>query len=524
MRVIGSHDISTTSASTFLVEVRASVMVMARRLLPVFGVAGGELRALLAPRRFLVDGPRGDRSEPADHRAVGPARVRRELAARGLVHERHELVGEARHRAADADPADVGAAADPVDPAALRDVALDHRSPAAQLDDALGRAVLRSEVALFVVPGPVAALVDRRAEQPRRPQLVVQRDHRSLAGDLVQQVDERLAQVVAVGRAAGDADDREAGLGLPRPPEVVGDTHGAGRVAGHRVDAAVGRAGAYGDDGGRLAGQPVQPLGGLDRLAGHRVGTEPGPVALLLDRLVGDGPLDDEDERLQLSAVRLVPPLDERVRPLFGPALEVDQRPVHLDLREAGQGPEDDLLDARLGGPRERDGVAVTPQATVHPEDVQRGDLRPCRRLRCSRRGGHGPSALLWSLCADRKVRVRPAHPESTCLRRRGAHRPLDFRAYGRDAATLGPPERRKPSESGIPGLGDLSRKPDDWTATWPRQRAIAAVGGGETMAAGRTRRCTTWPFRVETAASFWAVRVISSRSSRPTPREVEGP
>src|SRR6478735_10189633 len=298
--VIGSHDISTTSVSW--VEVFLVCVAVIGVPSPGLREAGLEL-ALGTPGGFLVEGGLGDLPQAAYGLAVERAPPRRQLGSGWLVHERHELVREPGHGAADADAADVRAAADPVDPPALRDVALDHRSPAAELDDALGRAVLRSEVALFVVPGPVAALVDRRAEQPRRPQLVVQRDHRSLAGDLVQQVDERLAQVVAVGRAAGDADDREAGLGLPRPPEVVGDTHGAGRVAGHRVDAAVGRAGAYGDDGGRLAGQPVQPLGGLDRLAGHRVGTEPGPVALLLDRLVGDGPLDDEDERLQLSAV-----------------------------------------------------------------------------------------------------------------------------------------------------------------------------------------------------------------------------
>ena len=83
------------------------------------------------------------------------------------------LSGKAGHRAADADAADVRAAADAVHPAALADVALHDRPPAAELDDALGRAgLLRSgEVGLLVVAAAVAALVNRAAEQPGRPQV-----------------------------------------------------------------------------------------------------------------------------------------------------------------------------------------------------------------------------------------------------------------------------------------------------------------------------------------------------------------
>ena len=46
----------------------------------------------------------------------------------------------------------------------------------------------------------------------------------------------------------GHADDRDAGLALPVPAQVVGDAHRAGRVAGHGVDAAVGGAGPDRDD------------------------------------------------------------------------------------------------------------------------------------------------------------------------------------------------------------------------------------------------------------------------------------
>src|SRR6476659_10209263 len=216
MRVTGSHDISTTSVSVEDV-LRGSVMVIAIRSSPGLLEAGLELAAPGAPARFLVEGGLGQAAQPLDRDPVDGAALRRELRAGWLVHERHELVGEAGHRAADADAADVGAAADAVDPAPLGDVALDHGAPAAELDDALLRAVLRGEVTLLVVAGPVAALVHGGAEEPAWPQRLVQRDHRGLAGDLVEQVGDRLGEVVGVDRAAGHAHDRQPGLGLPVP-------------------------------------------------------------------------------------------------------------------------------------------------------------------------------------------------------------------------------------------------------------------------------------------------------------------
>src|SRR5215470_12743502 len=150
IRVIGSQAISTKPVS--------SAVVMA---LPYFPSGPGhrprawspgllesrqELVALLAPLRLLVGGLRGEAAKGADHGAVHRAGRRGHLRSRRLVHERHELVGEARHRACDADAAHVRAAAHAVDPAALGHVALDHRSPAAELDQALGRAVLAGEV------------------------------------------------------------------------------------------------------------------------------------------------------------------------------------------------------------------------------------------------------------------------------------------------------------------------------------------------------------------------------------------
>src|SRR4051812_14367039 len=138
---------------------------------PGLVISRRQILAAVTPLRFLVHGLRRDAPQAPDHAAVEAARDGRHRGAGRLVHERHELVGEARHGAADADAAHVGAAAHAVDPPPLGHVALDHRTPAAELHDALGRAVLVGEVALLVIAGAVAPLVHRMAEEPRGAQL-----------------------------------------------------------------------------------------------------------------------------------------------------------------------------------------------------------------------------------------------------------------------------------------------------------------------------------------------------------------
>jgi len=73
----------------------------------------------------------------------------------GFIHERHELVGESRHGAADANAADVGAAADSSHPAAFGNVAVHDRPPASQLHNALWGSVHFGEIALLVVTGSI---------------------------------------------------------------------------------------------------------------------------------------------------------------------------------------------------------------------------------------------------------------------------------------------------------------------------------------------------------------------------------
>ena len=105
-----------------------------------------------------------------------------------------------------------------------------------------------------------------------------------------------------------------------------------------RVDAAVGRAGADGEDRQRLRREAVDPVVDGHRLAGVGVVAEPRPVAVAVDLLVGDRALDDEHERIELAAVGLEEPLQEVVGAAVRPALEVDQRPVDGDLGQARAG------------------------------------------------------------------------------------------------------------------------------------------------------------------------------------------
>src|SRR5437899_1259892 len=136
--VIGSQAISTSSVSFGAVGASwlSSRVVMVAS--PGLLVSGKQGVALAAPLRLLVDGTEGDAPQGADDAAVHGADGAGHPGAGRLVHERHELVREPGHRAGDADPAHVRAAADPVDPAALGHVAPHHRPPAAELHQALG--------------------------------------------------------------------------------------------------------------------------------------------------------------------------------------------------------------------------------------------------------------------------------------------------------------------------------------------------------------------------------------------------
>src|SRR4051794_8760151 len=112
MRVIGSHAMSTSWPASGLTDSRTAMRDQLLSVAPTRLVAGGELVAVVPPLGLLVHRLVGHAAQPPDELAVARGQCRRDAAAGRRVHERHELVGEAGHRAADADAAHVRAAAD----------------------------------------------------------------------------------------------------------------------------------------------------------------------------------------------------------------------------------------------------------------------------------------------------------------------------------------------------------------------------------------------------------------------------
>src|ERR1700679_2565394 len=147
IRVIGSQAISTNwpgsrfawDGSGMIVVIGGCSLSSAEKSCPALPgavCARREFVALVSPARFLVERAVGDAAQAAYHRAVQSRCGSGNLAARRLVHKRHELVREPWHGATDADATDVRAAADAVDPASFGHVAFDHRPPAAKFDNA----------------------------------------------------------------------------------------------------------------------------------------------------------------------------------------------------------------------------------------------------------------------------------------------------------------------------------------------------------------------------------------------------
>src|ERR1700747_2962976 len=100
-------------------------------------VPGRVVRRVIAPFWLFVQRTVGDPAQVPDQHAVRLDEGRGKVSARRLVHERHELVWKTRHGAADADAADIRAAAHPGNPTALRHIALHNRPPTADLHQTL---------------------------------------------------------------------------------------------------------------------------------------------------------------------------------------------------------------------------------------------------------------------------------------------------------------------------------------------------------------------------------------------------
>ena len=169
--------------------------------------------------------------------------------------------------------------------------------------------------------------------------------------------------------------------------------------------------------------------------------TEAAPVALVLDLLVGDRAFDDEDERFQLAAVGFAEPLEEVVLAAGRATLEVDQRPMHRDLRKSGERTECDLLDARLGRGSQRDGVPVATEAGVDPQDVD-------ERFFCLYGGGRRHRCHL-SRPGSAPIHAAGADDRPTCA----ASLFLTFGPELRQAIRALGHCRRRATQPGIPGI-----------------------------------------------------------------------
>src|SRR4030095_10611869 len=126
-------------------------------------------RCRMPPFRFFVQRRLGKIAQRANRFAVGHNRSRRKNRSGWLIHKWHEFIRESRHRAADANTPDVGAAADSSDPASLSNIALNHRHPAPQFNEALARAVLFRELGLLIISAAIATLVNGLAKKPHVP-------------------------------------------------------------------------------------------------------------------------------------------------------------------------------------------------------------------------------------------------------------------------------------------------------------------------------------------------------------------
>src|ERR1700722_3477670 len=134
-------------------------------------------RCPVSPAWFLIERSLSKPAQSVNCFSVSGHGACGKQGAGWLVHERHKLIREAGHGAADTDPTDIGATADSCHPTTLPNVALDNRAPAPQFYDALNIPVFFRKLSLLVVASPVATFVKRLTEKPRRAKCFVERDH-----------------------------------------------------------------------------------------------------------------------------------------------------------------------------------------------------------------------------------------------------------------------------------------------------------------------------------------------------------
>ena len=233
------------------------------------------------------------------------------------------------------------------------------------------RAVLGREVAVLVERCAVAALMHGAAEVHRQTVLIVELRNRRDAGESHDENRQCFRGVVRLSRATGDVDDRKSRSRGPAPAEVVAHAHGAGRVVLHGRDAAIRGARSQRDNRRCLRSQPVDPLVRGDRLSVRGVDSHACEVALAVDLLVRQRSLDDEDERIELAGLCVIPGLHE-----LGTVLIREHRGMRDHLRHTGDCARDDVLEGRVDCRRHGNRVTIAAQTRRHPDDVSGDVLR----------------------------------------------------------------------------------------------------------------------------------------------------
>src|SRR5215813_11956837 len=119
----------------------------------------------------------------------------------------------------------------------------------------------------------------------------------------------------------------------------------------------------------RIRRETIDPFTSRNRLAGRLVNSQRRPVTFVFDLFVGNGSLDDQNERGKLA---------------FGGKMEGVQKALSIFIGEEGimkidfgntrESPEQNVFQTRLGRGRDGDGIPVTPEASRDPENIDLAD------------------------------------------------------------------------------------------------------------------------------------------------------
>ncbi len=146
--------------------------------------------------------------------------------------------------------------------------------------------------------------MNRCAKKPLWTEGRIQRNHRRRTCRHIQKIEQRFHEVVRLHRATRDANNRNPGLRLPLPSQVIRKPHASRRIALHGVNATISRASSRSHDCPTARCEPIDPITSCYRLPRLGIGSKRGPVAFLFIVFVRDGAFDHQNERRQFSVGR----------------------------------------------------------------------------------------------------------------------------------------------------------------------------------------------------------------------------